>query len=116
MNTEFVERLLKLFAENDFWGELGWNKDLQFWVVCSDVFSWGTADAENVDEGTIDVLEQAIADCGGDVDGITLYACRQRKMRPQGAMYQNLEEKHWPLFDACGPKREKGFMNPVDRD
>jgi hypothetical protein len=43
--------------------------------------------------------------------GITLYACRRKHMRPQGASYPS-DKELWPLFDACGPEREISLGNP----
>jgi len=42
-----------------------------------------------------------------------LYCARKRKMRPQGAMYEYLNKENWPLFDECGPVREKSLSNPL---
>lgn len=42
----------------------------------------------------------------------SLFACRSRKMRPQGACYPDDHPELWPLFDACGPEREVGMGNP----
>ena len=94
---------------------LWWHEDLNFWVNCNDLFVWGCADAVDITEDTVDGLELALADCEGHQDAIFLYACRHEKMRPQGAIYEHLEKRFWPLFDECGPKRETGFGNPVDR-
>jgi hypothetical protein len=43
--------------------------------------------------------------------GCDLFVCRERKMRPQGAVYPE-DRRFWPLFDACGPEREVGLGNP----
>jgi hypothetical protein len=83
--------------------------------MCSDEFAWGTADLEQITPENIHELERAIADVKAiDKDighAFILFAARQRKMRPQGAAYPK-DKELWPLFDACGPKREVNMINP----
>ena len=43
----------------------------------------------------------------------SLFACRMRKMRPQGACYKNIRPEVVALFDACGPDREIDKVNPL---
>jgi hypothetical protein len=43
-----------------------------------------------------------------------LFAARVRGVRPQGASYSLYPRATWPLFDACGPKRETGLGNPYE--
>jgi len=105
MNTKFIEQLLILTAKYDAMSELWWNEDLNFSAICNDVFWWGTADCEDITPDTIVMLEKALAD-GGILYGMMLYCARQRKMRPQGAIYKDIDKKYWPLFDACGPERK----------
>ena len=104
MENESVNRLLSLIAKYDDTGALWWNENLQFYVICSDVFSWGTADLEPISEETLADLEKAYED-GGDW-GAELYCARRRKKRPQGAFYDDIDEDVWHLFDACGPERD----------
>ena len=107
---ELVMRLLPLMAKHDARDELMWDEKLNFAVMCSDTFWWGTADDEAITAETFPVLEQSFVD-GGD-HGATLYCARMRKLRPQGAVYKYFPDKIWPLFDACGPEREIGIGNP----
>ncbi len=99
-----VVRLLILAAQHDLYGELIWDTNLKFSVICNDAFWWATADAEPITPDSVDALDAALTD-GGD-DGALLYCARQRRMRPQGAMYAYIDEANWALFDACGPERE----------
>ena len=99
-----VRRLLILAAQHDLYGELIWGTDLKFSVICNDAFWWATADDEPITPDSIDAFETALTE-GGD-DGALLYCARQRRMRPQGAMYSYIDKANWPLFDACGPERE----------
>ena len=103
MNAEFTEELLKLIAKHDDHGMLWWNDNLQFYIICNDMFSWGTADLEPISEDSLSELENAYKD-GGDW-GTELYCARRRKKRPQGAFYAEIDESVWHLFDACGPER-----------
>src|SRR5207249_10926238 len=41
-------------------------------------------------------------------NGILLFCCRMRNMRPQGAYYNSIPKNIWHLFDACGEEREVG--------
>lgn len=84
-------------------------------INCNDLFAWGCADGEDITEKTMPLFEQAFMDCEGDVAvACDLYCSRIRKMRPQGACYSSIPEKFWPLFNACGEKRETGFGNPYE--
>lgn len=91
---------------------------LKFFANCSDLFAWGGADLEEITEENLDVFNQSMDDCetacGHNCDGPQLFACRIRKMRPQGAAYPD-EPKVWHLFDACGPERPTGHGNPRQR-
>ena len=82
-------------------------------VMCNDVFSWGCADSEGITEETLPAFNQARDECNGDLEvAAMLYCARQGKIRPQGAMYTYIPKHLWPLFDACGPKREIDAGNP----
>ncbi len=111
MDTYSIFRILSLIAEYDINGEIFWSTDFEFFVNCNDVFFWGCADAEPISAETLDDLEKALKET--ELDGCNLYCARRREMRPQGALYKYLEKKNWPLFDACGPKRDVGFGNPT---
>lgn len=108
----FVMCLLALTAKHDVNDELMWTEDLEFAVMCSDAFWWGTADAEDITPETLPELEQALID-GGTMDGMLLYCARRRKMRPQGAMYKHIEQPE--LFNVF-PERETGIGNPLKPD
>lgn len=107
--------------------------DVTVSVNCSDVFWWGTADAEDITPEDLDDLEQARKDLealGGydhHVYADTLWVCRKRGMRPQGPWYgycsadgmirrsfvrKAVEE----LFNACGPEREDSPQAPRPAD
>ena len=118
---EFVRRLLTLLARydqhDDLWWSVGKDGELHFFIKCSDVFAWGTADAERVIAETVECLAAAYEDAqGASLDdgaayGGALYVARQRQMRPQGAAYPK-EPAVAALFDVCGPEREVGLGNP----
>ena len=104
----FILRVLKLTAEDDC--GLRWADDGEFFINCNDLFWWGTADAEDVTPDNISLLADSLADCervlpeSGPIYAGELFACRVRRMRPQGCAYPRHKEL-WPLFDACGPER-----------
>lgn len=106
-------------------------------VDCSDTFSWGCADAEEVTEDNIHILEETMEELSPyydkfieewdsskvdmketakwqkvDVALSDLFCARVRKLRPQGACYKRYPEELWPLFNAAGPERETGYGNP----
>ena len=106
----------------------------KIYVDCSDIFLWGCADAEEInDADDLELLRQSLKDVT-DIDkscpwGPALYAARKRQERPQGAFYKYLDvydyKKDQPrefneeatakmhkLFNDAGPERETGFGNP----
>ena len=129
VQNDFVTQLLTWIAEEDLHGSIFWrtdeaSKNITFFVNTNDILAWGCADAEEINEQTFPVLQQAVADCkaidpicGANI-GCDLFACRMNKMRPQGAVYlTNLaNRKFWPLFDACGPERIVGYGNPFGQN
>jgi len=109
-----VIKLLKIIAKYDVfhgWDNIFWTKDMEFRVLCNDIFWWGTGDAEEITEDDLTLFEESLKDGGWEV-GYILYCARRRKMRPQGAAYSIIPEKYWPMFDACGPERKTDFGNP----
>lgn len=122
----YVDPLLRLAIKYDFADELMWRIDkhglFTAAIMCSDMFYWGTADGEDVSLDRIPLLEKAYEDCSEtqtgmplpDYWGSTLFCCRVRKMRVQGAVYTSIEKELWPLFNAVGPEREIGVGNPYE--
>jgi hypothetical protein len=105
-----IEELLSFLAEHDVREYVFWTSDLEFYVDCSDVFFWGAGDAEQITAENFEEFKSAVVEAGAD--GPALFCARMRKERPQGAVYEHLDEENWALFDACGPRREVGFGNP----
>jgi hypothetical protein len=122
--TEFMLRVLDVVARFDAHEQLWWRCDdeyapVTFFVECSDLFAWGTADLEPVTPEAVDELARAFAEVTAITDGDptyagSLYACRRRGSRPQGAAYPS-DARLWPLFDAAGPQREIDLFNPKPR-
>ncbi len=121
----FILRVFKAFddwcgADKDslFWRTDGEYAPISFFVNCNDLFYWGTADTEDLTPENIGILEQTTVDCRavdpviGCLRATDLFCCRIRRERMQGACYQHLDQKYWPLFDACGPVREVNMVNP----
>ena len=82
-------------------------------INLNDFFGWACADGEEVTEADLPEIQKAINDCEGDIiDGASLWACRKRQLRPQGACYTYIRKRSWHLFNAAGPEREVGFGNP----
>lgn len=125
MNTKSIIRLMHIFNESNggppcdtlWWYSEG--DTLRFAITCSDYFCWGCADAEDIYEDDIPLLEECFRDAkavGDGYDAGELYCCRKRQMRPQGACYEYLNPKIQPLIDACGPYRESGIGNPLTQE
>lgn len=100
------QEFFRITAEQDVFDCVIWSTDSKFEVICNDVFHWGCADAEEVSEADLPLLEQSLKEADGGFDGAMLYCARKRGMRPQGAMYAYIEKELWPLYDAAGPERD----------
>ena len=120
MTADKIVEILGLFSDEKMGHEsLSWHVqggEVLFAVACNDVFWWGTADAEPFDQQDIPALQQALDDCAaadeyGHCYAATLFCARKRNLRPQDAAYPN-EPALVALFDAAGPKRENGLLNP----
>ncbi len=118
-NPDFVFEVLKYIGDEELHDMIWWTvkgEDVHFCINCSDLFFWGSADAEDITPESLPILKQSIEDCKKIEDsswvyGCNLFASRIRKERPQGACYPSNKDL-WPLFDACGPERETGLGNP----
>lgn len=90
---------------------------LRFFANIPDLFWWGGGDCEEITDDNVDLYIKSCIDLcsvrwyASREHGGALFASRVRGMRPQGAAYPTHKEL-WPLFDACGPEREKGMGNP----
>lgn len=116
MSEKFVMDVLTLMAKHDATQAIWWRCDgeyapITFFINCNDLFFWACADCETITPENLPILAQAYED--SEYLGAALFCARVRKMRPQGAWYSYCDRKEWPLFDACGPEREKGFGNPA---
>jgi len=116
-DSGFLVEVMTVFAQADSHDTLlWWPKDggLALWANVSDVFAWGSADAEEITLERLPVLRQAFTDLKA-VNATSwiaeLYAARIRSMRPQGAAYPK-EAALQALFDACGPERTTDMLNP----
>jgi len=107
--------------------------ELAVGIRCNDLFYWGTSDIQLITDNDITTVIQACSDilevgsCEPNRSRTNfrheahrwadnLIACRIRKMRPQGAMYEWIPPEIAVLFDQCGPEREKpGFMGNTAR-
>lgn len=121
-NFSFIERVLRIVTLADYTSELWWkvnnNNELEFYIKCSDVFCWGTADLEKITEDNIDLLEDSLNE--HEIYGDVLFCARVRKKRPQGAFYRELKEENdnelIKKLNECGPEREINKSNPYNQD
>lgn len=114
-----ILRFLGTFEELKLFDEVTWHVEddgVSFYLLCPDLFYWGTADSQYIALRDLPGLRRAVADCEqllkhGSAYGPSLWCARRRNMRPQGASYPQFPEL-WPLFDSCGPERAVGLGNP----
>jgi len=103
--------LLKLLFDHDAHDDLFWNcsgpyAPITFFIQCSDVFYWATADLEKVTSENLPILRQSYEDAG-NLYGGDLFCARVRGMRPQRPYLKQIrDEKIKELFLACGPERD----------
>lgn len=97
--------------------------DVTFYMVCSDTFAWGCADAEQIEPGDVELLRQTIADLktavpAGEIWTGILFCARKRGMRPMNRWLKREREREdmtdavYNLFCATGPERESVFGAP----
>ncbi len=103
--------IARFVAEHDICHEIFWDEDLETFINCNDVFYLGCNDTEPVLAKDLSLLKTCLIDA--PYDACMLFCARQRKMRPQGAMYKHIDKENWQLFNACGPAREIDFCNPM---
>lgn len=124
-STQLIE-VLKMFS-GEYTEDLYWQVDkddpniLNFYVECSDLFYYATADFELITSEKLGLLYEAKK----DLDALNLsnlhkpfgllFAARARGMRPLSGYYKYLHPDVQPLFDACGPKRTVRVVetNPI---
>jgi hypothetical protein len=107
--------VLEVFARADIRDGLLWSawndsEVISFSANCSDIFHWGTADAEEILPEDIPLLQACLEDLES-VDKAywlaELFAARKRGMRPQGPVFDRYikDEPHRRFFLDCGPER-----------
>lgn len=116
--SSFAVAVLKLVEKHNAYGDLFWRTggeygEVSFFINCNDLFWWGTADVEPLTAADLEAFDQSMKD--SPTSGAELYCARRRKMRPQGACYKHFAKEEWPLFDACGPRRERDVLNPQEQ-
>lgn len=115
----FLLEVLDVFAfdhtEDLFWRTDGEYAPVTFFARVDDVFAWGTADLERVDDNDVAALRQARADAvvadaeRGEDWWVELWAARKRRWRPQAAVLRAVGDDLRPLFEACGPERSESL-------
>lgn len=116
-SKDFYERLTNIICDHDLNEDVFWNRidgKIRIYTNSSDLFWWAYADCVEITEENIELLEQSLQLCKSSL-GVELFACRMKKMRPQGAYYKYIPKELKKYFDECGPEREPGFGNPHDQ-
>jgi hypothetical protein len=134
-NEEFMTKVLEIMVDNEakedfhfartWWDEKNPGK-IGFFANCSDTFSWGCADSEEITPENVDLLEQSYKDIIDLIQpeeakryyryhGATLFCSRVRKMRPmkkwldRALVVKKLVDLETDLtvcrklFEDCGP-------------
>lgn len=120
------DTLLRWFADHDLCEDLGWTThssalltyegepsgEIKFFVLCNDMFWWGTADSEWVTNEDIPELQRAYDDLENsechEVWAPQLWISRKRGMRPQRPWWdrERIPDPVKELFKAAGPHRD----------
>lgn len=90
------------------------DKNVTVFVSSNDVFHWGTADGEDLPFKELESLYRAWK--ADSKWGVTKWACKQRGMRPQWCLMQNMmKDGAWDEAMETLPKRddEGTFTNPI---
>jgi hypothetical protein len=125
------DTILRWFADHDLCESLGWTThrsalityegepsgEIHFFVLCNDMFWWGTADCEALNDEDIPALQQAYDDLkAADKDDICmwvyapeLWIARKRGMRPQTPWWdrEKIPQPVKQLFLDAGPVRDR---------
>lgn len=88
--------MLKFIEYYDLYEEIIWDQNLNFFVICNDVFAWACADCEEIQSKDLPDLKQAIEDA--DYYGPTLWSVRKRGQNPQKPLLDRLPENIRHLF------------------
>jgi hypothetical protein len=118
---DFLLKCIKLLVEHEVLSSFEIFADLSICANVSDVFFWGCSDCEELTERNFHLLEESIEEivktCGVALSDLSiLFACKSRKMRPQGAYYKYIEKDIIDLIDKCGPERPVDLGNPYSRE
>jgi hypothetical protein len=123
MTPSEAAAVLSAFERADDYESLMWRVDMdagpdvKLLALCSDVFFWATADAEEITAADLTLLEACLADLAktGETYYLAeLFAARKRKLRPQKPIYERMSEATAMLFDACCTAEERAEAEHKD--
>ncbi len=111
MNTTFTQQLQQVIEKHNLQDQIKILEDKGI-LRCNDLFYWGCADSETIEnEAELHLLDNCCSEY--PEIGTTLFVCRKRQMRPQGAFYEMIDSKYHSVLDECGPYRPAELGNPV---
>lgn len=121
---EYKIQLLKFFAQHDLCMAdiLLWDENLNFYILCNDLFVWASADAEPI-ESDSDI--QLITSCYEVINNIcksvqvhidyndvfTYMVCRKRNEQPQQPMYNHIPKYLHHLFKELPENNYERVLN-----
>jgi len=97
----------------------GAGREMRLYAECSDLFSWATADFEEITVADVPPLRQALEDLKAlrshDEGQLGhLFAARKRRMRPQRPCYRDFTAGLAALYDACCTEEERAEADRRD--
>ena len=111
MTLKILNRIAKVFWDSQDYLRITPSGDsIRVWLICNDLFMWACADAEEITQDNIELLESTYVELkklGLEEYTDILFCCRVRGKRPQIPYYKHIDEKAQPLFDACGARENQ---------
>lgn len=78
-----------VFINNGWWDKTWPTDKISVHVNCSDVFSWGAADTEDINHGELkELYDTYVKD---PVWGAAIFCIKRRKQRPQTPVYDHIK-------------------------
>lgn len=97
-SEDYLKYLLceDMIVVNNGWWKKDWPKDkITISVICSDIFAWGCADAEDIDH--CDLKEVAEAHAKDPMWGVAAWCIKKRKQMPQKPVAERMKAAGYDL-------------------
>jgi hypothetical protein len=125
MTAEEAAAVLALFEQADSYDLVTWKVDMtagpaavRLFAICSDVFHYACADAEEITAADLPLLSSCLADlqqAGNETFYMgELFAARKRKMRPIAQAMTDMAGPVRRLFEACSTAEQRAEADRQD--